>query len=78
IRPKWNASIAIKWGILLETAELKGTKTAEKEMLGTMKTKLETMVEDMHIKMIQKLWLPLMKRILTGLDMLKKMLRTML
>nr|GEV83704.1 hypothetical protein [Tanacetum cinerariifolium] len=39
-RPKWNASIAIKWGILLETVELKGIKTAEKEMLGTMETKL--------------------------------------
>nr|GEU33684.1 hypothetical protein [Tanacetum cinerariifolium] len=33
IRPKWNASIAIKWSILLETAELKGTKIAEEEML---------------------------------------------
>nr|GEU70191.1 hypothetical protein [Tanacetum cinerariifolium] len=33
IRPKWNPSIAIKWGILLETAELKGTKTAEEEMI---------------------------------------------
>nr|GEU70549.1 putative ribonuclease H-like domain-containing protein [Tanacetum cinerariifolium] len=33
IRPKWNALIAIKWGILLETVELKGTKTAEEEML---------------------------------------------
>nr|GEY71371.1 ribonuclease H-like domain-containing protein [Tanacetum cinerariifolium] len=34
----------LKWqGILLETAELKGTKTAEEEMLGTMETKLETM-----------------------------------
>nr|GEU69633.1 retrovirus-related Pol polyprotein from transposon TNT 1-94 [Tanacetum cinerariifolium] len=42
-RPKWNALIAIKWGILLETAELKGTKTAEEEMLGTMETKLKTM-----------------------------------
>nr|GEU63409.1 putative ribonuclease H-like domain-containing protein [Tanacetum cinerariifolium] len=30
IRPKWNASIAIKWGILLDTTELKGTE----EMLG--------------------------------------------
>nr|GEZ40329.1 hypothetical protein [Tanacetum cinerariifolium] len=33
IRPKWNASITIKWDILLETAELKGTKTTEEEML---------------------------------------------
>nr|GEW95310.1 ribonuclease H-like domain-containing protein [Tanacetum cinerariifolium] len=78
IRPKWNASIAIKWGILLETIELKGTKIAEEEMLGTMETKLETMVEDMLVRMTQKLWLPLMKRILTGLDMLRKMLRTIL
>nr|GEX88952.1 ribonuclease H-like domain-containing protein [Tanacetum cinerariifolium] len=39
-RPKWNASIGTKWGILLETAELNGIKTAEKEMLGTMETKL--------------------------------------
>nr|GFB68853.1 hypothetical protein [Tanacetum cinerariifolium] len=78
IRPKWNASIAIKWGILLETEELKGIKTAEEEMLDTMETKLETMVEDLDIKMIQKLWLPLMERILIGMDMLRKMLRTML
>nr|GEW15629.1 ribonuclease H-like domain-containing protein [Tanacetum cinerariifolium] len=33
IRTKWNASVAIKWGIFLEIAELKGTKTAEEEML---------------------------------------------
>nr|GEV20190.1 ribonuclease H-like domain-containing protein [Tanacetum cinerariifolium] len=33
MKPKWNALIAIKWGILLETAELKGTKTVEEEML---------------------------------------------
>nr|GEZ70858.1 ribonuclease H-like domain-containing protein [Tanacetum cinerariifolium] len=71
--------IDLKWqGILLETIELKGTKTAEEEMLGTMEIKLETMVKDLHIRMIQKLWLPLMERILTGLDMLRKMLRTML
>nr|GEX23527.1 ribonuclease H-like domain-containing protein [Tanacetum cinerariifolium] len=37
IRPKWNASIAIKWVILLENVELKGTKTAEEEMLGSEK-----------------------------------------
>nr|GEY10577.1 hypothetical protein [Tanacetum cinerariifolium] len=43
LEPKWNASVSIKWGILLETVELKGTKTAEEEMLGTMETKLETM-----------------------------------
>nr|GEW58006.1 xylulose kinase-1 [Tanacetum cinerariifolium] len=55
----------INQSILLETVELKGIKTAKEEMLGTMETKLETMVEDMHIKMIQKLWLPLMERILT-------------
>nr|GEU47212.1 hypothetical protein [Tanacetum cinerariifolium] len=73
IRPKWNASIAIKWGILLETAELKGIKTPEEEMLGTMEAKLETMVEDLHIRMIQKLWLPLMERILTVPDILKKL-----
>nr|GFB40047.1 ribonuclease H-like domain-containing protein [Tanacetum cinerariifolium] len=35
IRPKWNASIAIKWSILLDTAELKGIKTTEEEMLDT-------------------------------------------
>nr|GEW24495.1 hypothetical protein [Tanacetum cinerariifolium] len=29
-------------------------------MLGTMDTKLETMVEDLHIRMTQNLWLPLM------------------
>nr|GEW93652.1 ribonuclease H-like domain-containing protein [Tanacetum cinerariifolium] len=57
-----------KMGILVETAELKGTKTAEEEMMGTIETKLETMVEDMHIRMTQKLWLPLMERILTGSD----------
>nr|GEX23869.1 xylulose kinase-1 [Tanacetum cinerariifolium] len=43
IRPRWNALIAIKWGILQETAKLKGTKTVKEEILGTMKTKLETM-----------------------------------
>nr|GFD25056.1 hypothetical protein [Tanacetum cinerariifolium] len=61
-----------------ETTELKGIKIAEEEMLGTMETKLETMVEYMYIRMIQKLWLPLMERILTGLDILRKMLRTMI
>nr|GEY95198.1 ribonuclease H-like domain-containing protein [Tanacetum cinerariifolium] len=61
-----------------DPVELKGRKTVEEEILGTMKTKLETMVEGLHIRMIQKLWLPLMKRILTGLDMLRKILRTML
>nr|GFC39777.1 ribonuclease H-like domain-containing protein [Tanacetum cinerariifolium] len=66
--------IDLKW----QTAELKGTNTSEEEMLGTIETKLETMVEDLHIKMTQKLWLPLMERILSGLDMLRKMLRTML
>nr|GEU39025.1 hypothetical protein [Tanacetum cinerariifolium] len=35
VRPKWNVSIVIKWAILLETAELKGTKTPEEEMLGS-------------------------------------------
>nr|GEY67766.1 hypothetical protein [Tanacetum cinerariifolium] len=50
----------------IETVELKGTKTVEEEMLGTIKTKLETMVEDLHIRMTQKLWLPLMEMILTG------------
>nr|GFA89857.1 ribonuclease H-like domain-containing protein [Tanacetum cinerariifolium] len=55
----------LKWqGTLLETAELKGTKIAEEEMLGTMNIRLETMVEDLHTRMIQKLWLPLMERIL--------------
>nr|GFA42247.1 xylulose kinase-1 [Tanacetum cinerariifolium] len=32
IKPKWNALISIKWGILLETAELKGTTTAKKDV----------------------------------------------
>nr|GEW32344.1 hypothetical protein [Tanacetum cinerariifolium] len=64
-KTKVDASITIKWGILLETAELKGIKTVEDEMVGTMETKLETMVEDLRIKMIQKLWLPLMERLLT-------------
>nr|GEX47039.1 ribonuclease H-like domain-containing protein [Tanacetum cinerariifolium] len=77
-KTKVNASIAIKWGILLETAELKGIKTVEEEMVDTMETKLETMVEDLHIRMIQNLWLPLMERLLTGLDMLRKILRTLL
>nr|GEX52696.1 hypothetical protein [Tanacetum cinerariifolium] len=54
--------------ILLETVELKGTKPAEKEMQGTMETKLETMVEDLHIRMTQTLWLPMIERILTGSD----------
>nr|GEW47103.1 uncharacterized mitochondrial protein AtMg00810-like [Tanacetum cinerariifolium] len=40
----------LKWqGILQETIELKGTQRAEEEMVGTMETKLETMVEDLHI-----------------------------
>nr|GFD31022.1 hypothetical protein [Tanacetum cinerariifolium] len=78
IRPNWNASIAIKWGILLETIDLNGTKIAEEVMLGPMETKLETILEDLHIKMTQKLWLPLIERILTGMDMLSKMLKTML
>nr|GEV63937.1 ribonuclease H-like domain-containing protein [Tanacetum cinerariifolium] len=66
----------LKWqGILLETAELKGIKTAEEKMLDTMETKLVTMVDDLYIRMIQKLRLPLMERILTGLDMLRKILR---
>nr|GFA56803.1 ribonuclease H-like domain-containing protein [Tanacetum cinerariifolium] len=69
----------LKWqGILLETVELKGIKTLEEEMMDTMETKLETMVEDLHIRMIQNLWLPLMERILTDLDMLRKMFRTLL
>nr|GEZ35722.1 hypothetical protein [Tanacetum cinerariifolium] len=46
----------LKWqGILLETAELKRTKTTEEEMLGKIETKLKTVVEDLHIKMTQKL-----------------------
>nr|GEV77637.1 xylulose kinase-1 [Tanacetum cinerariifolium] len=47
---------------------LKGFKTAEEEMVGTMETKLETMAEHLHIRMIQQIWLPLMERILTNLD----------
>nr|GEX54003.1 hypothetical protein [Tanacetum cinerariifolium] len=34
--------------------------------------------EDLYIRMTQKLWLPLMVRILTRLDMLRNMLRTMI
>nr|GEV73896.1 hypothetical protein [Tanacetum cinerariifolium] len=67
-KTKVECSISIKGGILLETAELKGIKIAEEEMVGTIETKLETMEEDLHIRMIQKLWLPLMERILTGSD----------
>nr|GEV89573.1 ribonuclease H-like domain-containing protein [Tanacetum cinerariifolium] len=52
--------------------ELKGIKTAEEEIVGTMETKLETMAEDLHIMMIQKLWLPFMERILACLYMLRK------
>nr|GEW20148.1 ribonuclease H-like domain-containing protein [Tanacetum cinerariifolium] len=33
LKPKWNALISIKWGILLETAELNGIKTVEEEMV---------------------------------------------
>nr|GFA17125.1 serine-threonine/tyrosine-protein kinase catalytic domain-containing protein [Tanacetum cinerariifolium] len=52
IRPKGNALIAIKLGILLETTELKGIKIAIEEMVGTMETKIEIMTEDLHIRMI--------------------------
>nr|GEV77744.1 hypothetical protein [Tanacetum cinerariifolium] len=65
-------------GILLETAELNGIKTVKEEMEGTMETKLETIVANLHLRIIQKLWLPLMERLLTGLDMLRKTLRTLL
>nr|GEV21192.1 ribonuclease H-like domain-containing protein [Tanacetum cinerariifolium] len=56
----------LKWqGILLETVEVNGIKTVEEEMVGTMETKLEIIAEDLHLRMIQKLWLPLMERLLT-------------
>nr|GEW01392.1 ribonuclease H-like domain-containing protein [Tanacetum cinerariifolium] len=65
-------------GILLETTELKRINIVEEDMVGTMETKLERMIEDLHTRMIQKLWLPLMERLLTSLDMLRKILRTFL
>nr|GFB69844.1 hypothetical protein [Tanacetum cinerariifolium] len=40
--------------------------------------KLETITEDLNIRMIQKFWLSLMERILIGQDMLRKILKTML
>nr|GEV59580.1 ribonuclease H-like domain-containing protein [Tanacetum cinerariifolium] len=50
---KWqNTSIAIKWGILLETAKLKGIKTAEAEKLGIMETKLEIMEDAQNYDMM--------------------------
>nr|GEU95848.1 hypothetical protein [Tanacetum cinerariifolium] len=54
IRPKWNASITIKCGILLESAELKGIKTAEEEMVLTMRYNLV-------LKHVQNLMLDLKK-----------------
>nr|GEZ13653.1 ribonuclease H-like domain-containing protein [Tanacetum cinerariifolium] len=56
----------------------KGNQDSRRRDAGYNGNNLKTMVEDLHIRMIQKLWLPLMKRILTGLDMLRKMVRTML
>nr|GEW48084.1 ribonuclease H-like domain-containing protein [Tanacetum cinerariifolium] len=38
-----------------DPVELKGIKTVEEEMVGTMEKKLETMSEDLHIMMIEKL-----------------------
>nr|GFA56264.1 xylulose kinase-1 [Tanacetum cinerariifolium] len=64
----------LKW----QTAELNRIKTVEEEMVGTMATKLETIAEDLHLRMILKLWLPYMERLLIGLDILKKTLRTLL
>nr|GEU66860.1 ribonuclease H-like domain-containing protein [Tanacetum cinerariifolium] len=49
--------IDLKW----QTVELNGIKTVEEELEGTIKTKLETKARDLHIRMIQKLWLPLME-----------------
>nr|GEX96833.1 ribonuclease H-like domain-containing protein [Tanacetum cinerariifolium] len=43
----------LKWqGILLEIAELKETKTAEEEMMGTIETKLETMEDAQNYAMM--------------------------
>nr|GFC04963.1 ribonuclease H-like domain-containing protein [Tanacetum cinerariifolium] len=57
-----------KMGNFARDCRAKRIKIVEEEMLCTRETKLETIVEDMHIKMIQNLWLPLMERILTGSD----------
>nr|GEU53290.1 putative ribonuclease H-like domain-containing protein [Tanacetum cinerariifolium] len=54
-----------KIGHFARDCRAKESKTVEEEMVGTMETKLETMVEDLNIRMIQKLWLSLMERLLT-------------
>nr|GEZ37710.1 hypothetical protein [Tanacetum cinerariifolium] len=41
-----------KWGILLETTTLQGTKIVEEEMLGTMETKLKTMEDTQNYAMM--------------------------
>nr|GEZ59036.1 hypothetical protein [Tanacetum cinerariifolium] len=56
---------------MLDNVRLEVEKESEMS-LELLSLKLETMVEDLHIRMIQKLWLPLMERILTSLDMLRK------
>nr|GEY47205.1 hypothetical protein [Tanacetum cinerariifolium] len=43
----------------------KGNQDSRRRDVGYNGTKRETMIEDLHIRMIQKLWLPLMERILT-------------
>nr|GEY53292.1 hypothetical protein [Tanacetum cinerariifolium] len=67
-----------KIGHFARDCRAKGNQDIRRRDAGIMETKLETMVEDLHIRITQKLWLPLMERILTGLDMLRKMLKTML
>nr|GFA33715.1 putative ribonuclease H-like domain-containing protein [Tanacetum cinerariifolium] len=56
---KWqNALIAIKWGILLETAEQKGTRTAEEEMIALEdESWVNTMQEELLQFQIQKVWI---------------------
>nr|GEU35260.1 hypothetical protein [Tanacetum cinerariifolium] len=57
-----------KIGHFARDYKVKGIKTAEEEMLGIIESKLEIMAEELHIRMIQNLWLPWMERLLTGSD----------
>nr|GEV76161.1 putative reverse transcriptase domain-containing protein [Tanacetum cinerariifolium] len=47
-----STASTVREGILLETSELKGTKTTEEEMLGTMETKLKTMEDAQNYAMM--------------------------
>nr|GEU71775.1 ribonuclease H-like domain-containing protein [Tanacetum cinerariifolium] len=55
-----------KIGHFARDCRAKGNQDSRRRDVGTMETKLKTMVEDLHIRMIQKLWLPLMERLLTA------------